>query len=263
MTKRKTKRNAAGWQARGGFKISRNPTVHIANDAVFLNADDRTARARVHRQPVLFAMPRDPRTIFASWNVDWQTVFEKALPADRQVHLRVIDGSGAIETAVTVEPMSEMHYLTMSGLHQSYRLELGYFQPLSTWHSVVTSAQIEMSPQESVALSNLDLVTIPFHLTFQQLTNLLGTANDASTAKVISEYQKRLLTSDQPNETTASDTQILSALNLSAREIAAAERSYKNIDNQKLMRHARSGFRFAGTSQVRGFGAKDAEVKSP
>jgi hypothetical protein len=56
------------------------------------------------------------------------------MPADRQVHLRLIGEDGVIETRVAVEPMSAMHYLTVSGLHDSCRVEIGYFQPFDTWH---------------------------------------------------------------------------------------------------------------------------------
>src|SRR5881394_2630170 len=113
------------------------------------DAGDRMGLTRVHGQPFLFAIARDARTIFASWNIDWRSVFENAMPADRQVHLRVI-GDGIKETRVAVEPMSAMQYLTISSLHDSYRVEIGYFQPFDTWHSVAMSQEVEIPPQESV-----------------------------------------------------------------------------------------------------------------
>src|SRR5215472_3186833 len=120
MTKRKTKRNAGRSQTHDGFKICKSPVVHVADNAPLRDAHDRIDATRVDRQPVLFAIARDPRTIFTSWNIDWRSVFEKTVPADRHVHLRVIGGDGITETIVVVEPMSEMHYLTVSGLQDSY-----------------------------------------------------------------------------------------------------------------------------------------------
>jgi len=151
--------------------------------------------------------------------------------------------------------MSAMHYLTISGLHASYRVEIGYFQPSDTWHSVATSDEVEMPPQGSVELADVDLATIPFHLSFQQLANLFGAANGTSVARVVSEFQKRLLSSDKPNEATRSETQILHNLNLSLPEIAAAERDFRKIDLEKLVRRARAMVRFAATSPARGFQA--------
>jgi hypothetical protein len=254
MAKRKTKRNAGRSPARRGFKIRKNPMMHLAADAPLPDAGDRMGLTRVGGQPFLFAIARDARTIFASWNVDWRSVFEKAMPADRQVHLRVIGEDGVVETKVAVEPMSAMHYLTISGLHNSYRVEIGYFEPFGTWHSVATSDEVEMPPHGSAELTDVDLATVPFHLSFQQLANLFGAANDTSVARLVSEFQKRVLTSDKPNEATRFDTQILRSLNLSLPEIAAAERDFKKSDTEKLARRARAMLRFAATSPSREFG---------
>jgi hypothetical protein len=254
MAKRETKRNARRSQGRHGFKICKDPMVSLAEDGPLPDVHDRMGLARVHGRPFLFAIARDARTIFASWNIDWRSVFEKAMPADRQVHLRVIGEDGVIETRVAVEPMSAMHYLTIAGLQASYRVEIGYFQPFDTWHSVVTSGDVEMPPQGSVELADVDLATIPFHLSFQQLANLFGATNDTSVARVVSEFQKRVLSS-KPNEATRFDTQTLRNLNLSLPEMAAAERDFRKIDPQKLARSARGMFRFAATSPARGFEA--------
>jgi hypothetical protein len=214
--------------------------VHLAEDAPLPDVYDRMGPTRMCGQASLFAIARDALTIFTSWNINWRSVFEKTMPADRQVHLRVIGGKGVIETTVAVEPMSAMHYVAISGLHNSYRVEIGYVQPFDTWHSIATSGEVEIPPQGSVALADVDLATIPFHLSFQQLANFFGAANDTSVARVVSEFQKRVLSSAQPNETTTSDTRILGSLNLSLPEITAAERDFKKIDTEKLARRARA-----------------------
>ena len=229
--------------------------VHLAEGEPRPDVPECMGLTRVCGQPFLFAIARDAHTIFATWNIDWRSVFGQAMPADRQVHLQVIGGDGVIETRVTVEPMSAMHYLTISGLYDSYHIEIGYFQPLDTWHPVATSDEVEMPPQRSVEPADVDLATIPFHLSFQQLSNLFGAPNDASVAKVVSEFQKRVLNSDKPNEVTRSDAQILRNLNLSLAEMAVADRDFKKIDTEKLARRARAMFRFAATSPVRGFEA--------
>jgi Domain of unknown function (DUF4912) len=255
MTKRKTKGNAARSHAGRTFKICKDPIVHLAEDGPLPDAGDRTGLTHVHGQPLLFAIARDARTIFASWNIDWRSVFEKAMPADRQVHVRVIGADGLIESTVAVEPMSAMHYLTISGLHHLYRVEIGYFQPFDSWHSVATSHQIEMPPQGSDELADVDLATIPFHLSFQQLANVFGATDDASIARVVSEFQKRVLSGEKPNEVTPFDTQILRNLNLSVHDIAAAKRDFRKIDIEKLARRAHAMFRLGATGPMREFQA--------
>ena len=228
--------------------------VHLAEDRPLPDAGDRMGLARVHGQPFLLAIARDARTIFTSWSIDWRSLFGKAMPADRQVHLRVIGGDGVVETRIAVEPMSAMHYLTLSALHGSYRVEIGYFQPFDIWHSVATSDEVEMPPYRSSELSDADLATIPFHLSFQQLANLFGAANGTSVARVVSEFQKRVL-NGKPNETTQFDTEILRNLNLSLPEIAASERDFRKIEPEKFARRARGMLRFAATSPAHGFEA--------
>jgi hypothetical protein len=212
--------------------------VHLAEDPSSPDVHDVVAPTRLYGQPFLFAIARDPRTIFVNWNIDWRSAFEKAMPADRQVHLRVIAGEDSVETTVSVEPMSAMHYVTISGLHNSYHVEIGYFQPFDTWHSVATSGEVEMPRQGTVNLADAELATIPFHLSFQQLADIFGTTSDTSVARLVSECQKRVLSSDNRNETARSDTQVLRRLNLSLSEMADAQRDFKNIDTGKLIRRA-------------------------
>lgn len=252
MTKRKTKRNAGRSQARHGFKVCENPTVPLAGDRLLPDVN-RIGVTHAHGQPFLFAIARDARTIFASWNIDWRAVFQKEMPADRQVHLRIIGGDSILETTVVVEPMGAMHYVKTSGLHNAYRVEIGYFQPFDTWNSVATSVDVEMPSQGSVELANVDLATIPFHISFQQLANLFGAANDTSIARVVSEFQKRLLNNGEPRAPTRLERRILSSLNLSLDEIAAAERDFRRIDSEKLAPRGRAMFQVAATSPVRGF----------
>jgi len=229
MAKRKTKRNAGRSLAYRRFKIRQGPTVHATKQTSLPDVNDRVTPTRMCGQPSLFAIARDPRTIFASWNINWRAVFEEAMPADRQVHLRVINREGVIEDRVAVEPMSAMHYVTISGLHNSYRVEIGYFLPFDTWHSVATSGEVD-----------IDLATVPFHLSFQQIADLFGENNNTSVATLVSDFQKRVLSCDSPNETTASDRQILSSMNLSLPGIASAYRDFRKIDTEKLTRRARA-----------------------
>ncbi len=209
--------------------------------------------ARVYGRPILFAVARDERTIFVGWNIDWSSVFQKSMPADRQVYLRVIGSDGSERKRVAVEPMLATHYLTTSGLHDPYRVEIGYYQPAHTWHSVAISDEVKTAPQTSLEIAEVDVATIPFHLRFQQLVNLFGAAKETPLAKVVSRFQNGALTSRWPNELPAAATRILRKLSLSLPEIAAARRDFERSDTAKLARRRRALLQFAGTSSSRGF----------
>ena len=38
----------------------------------------------------LFAIARDPHTVFVYWDIDWASVFGATPPVDRKLHLRVL-----------------------------------------------------------------------------------------------------------------------------------------------------------------------------
>src|SRR5258707_13114289 len=138
MAKRKTKRNAGRLEARRGFKIRKDPMVGLREGGPRPDVPDCVGLTRAHGQPVLFAVARDARTIFASWNIDWPSLFEKVLPVDRQVHLRLYGADGLQEKSVAVEPMAMMYYLAISGLHTSYGVEVPDYQPADRLPSAST-----------------------------------------------------------------------------------------------------------------------------
>jgi hypothetical protein len=253
MAERKTKRNTRTSKAREVFQVSRKPVVHLAADARLKDAGYSPGVPRVYDPPILFAIARDSRTIFTSWNIDWVSVFEKAIPVDRQVHLRVYRADGLEEKSVAVEPMAGMHYVTRSEPHGSYRVEIGYYQPADVWHSVATSKEVVMPPSGITGTRDVDLVTIPFHLSFQQLLDFFGPANDTELAAVISQFQKRALSSEEQT-LSGGHKKILRKLHGSVSELAAEWRAYNDIDDEKLARRTRALLGFGSSSLFRGFG---------
>src|SRR4029077_19927200 len=123
-------------------------------------------------------------------------VFGNGKPADRQVHLRV-HYHDAQESSIAVEPMSGNHYLNVSRPGGMYRVEIGYYQPEETWESVATSDEVTM-PVEGVAESlDVDLATIPFHLSFQRLIDLVRAQNGNALAEIISRLQRRAVSQQE------------------------------------------------------------------
>jgi hypothetical protein len=71
-----------------GFRVSSEAVIcpDIEQEKEF---GEGVGLPRVHGAPMLFAVARDPRTIFTYWSIDWPAVFAKTVPVDRQAHLRV------------------------------------------------------------------------------------------------------------------------------------------------------------------------------
>lgn len=119
----------------------------------------------------LFAIARDPKTIFAYWDIDWATIFGDTLPADRKVHLRVLWHEGIEESTAAVEPLAGSYLLSVLHARSSYRVEIGYYAPENVWNSVATSAAVITPPDEVAADGPVDVATIPFHLSFQRIVD--------------------------------------------------------------------------------------------
>src|SRR5437764_6350082 len=188
MAERKTKRNARTPMMLDGFRITRKPVVRPVGDCRLVETDN-VELPRVVGRPILFAIARDPRTLFVSWHIDWPSVFEKTMPVDRQVHLRLVGAEGVEEQRVTVEPMAATHFITMSGSHKPYRVEIGYYEPADFWNSVAISDEAMMPRNEIAQTADVDHAAIPFHMSFQQLTDLFGSGNNTAVGALISRFE--------------------------------------------------------------------------
>src|SRR6059058_1806545 len=242
---------------RTGYRISDGPVVRLARSDPRLPNDlpEVVELPRVYGAPLLFAIARDPRTLFAYWNVDWSSVFENTAPVDRQVHLRVYRSDGGEETSTAVEPMVGNSYLTVSEPRESYRVEIGYYHPAAVWNSVATSDDVKMPPERAAENVDVDVATIPFHLSFQRLIDLFRVSNTDALSEIISRLQKRAVTDEDRALLTPEEWEILRAMNLSIDEMGAARRAFLDRESgAALRRRAEALLGFGASSSSRGFG---------
>jgi len=240
-----------------GFRISGGTVIRLAEDeqsSVVGDFGDVVELPRVHGAPILFAIARDPRTIFTYWNIDWPTIFAKAAPPDRQVHLRVRGPGGVEETSAAVEPMAGDCYLAVSKPRGTYRIEIGYYQPADVWHCVATSGQVTMPPDSVAENADVDLATIPFHLSFQRLIDLFRASNRDALTEIISRLQRRAVSDEERDLLSAEEWEVLRAMNLSIDEIESARRAFLTRANKALVRKRTEAILgFGATSPSRGF----------
>jgi len=257
MTREKNKNNDAPQSdAQSGFRISAGPVVRLVSGGERrFELDDVVELPLVYGPPMLFAIARDPRTIFTYWNIDWPSIFAKTAPIDRQVHLRVRRSDGVEETSAAAEPMAGNCYLTISQPRGAYRVEIGYYRPEGVWNAVATSDEVSMPPQSVAQSVDVDLATIPFHLSFQRLIDLFRASNSGALTEIISRLQKRAVTDEDRARLTAEEWEILRAMNLSLNEVDAARRAFmERATNEALRKRAEAVLGFGSTSPARGFG---------
>jgi hypothetical protein len=242
---------------RTGYRISNGPVVRLARSDPKLPNDlpEVVELPRVYGAPLLFAIARDPHTLFAYWNVDWSSIFEKTAPVDRQVHLRVYRSDGSEDPAVAVEPMVGNSYLTVSEPRESYRVEIGYYHPAEVWNLVATSDEVKMPPEQVAEKADVDVVTIPFHLSFQRLIDLVRASNTDALGEIVTRLQKRAVSEEDRALLAPEEWEVLRAMNLSIDEIGAARRDFLARGNgTALRRRAQELLGFGASSPSGGFG---------
>ncbi|MGH8100048.1 MAG: DUF4912 domain-containing protein [Chthoniobacterales bacterium] len=209
---------------------------------------------RVYESPWLFAIARDPETIFAYWNVDWPEMFSADVPEDRQVHARILRPNGSEETAAAAEPMAANIYITVSPTGGPYRMELGYYGAGNVWKSVAMSDEIEMPSGSISETADVDLATIPFHLSFQRLNDLFRLTNREALATAIGRLQRRIASGHDPAPLSDEEEEILSEMNLTLDELRSAWRNFALAEESVASRkRAAAVLGLGGSSAARPF----------
>lgn len=238
-----------------GFRVSSEAVVCPDNEQE-KEFGEGVGLPRVHGAPILFAIARDPRTIFTYWSIDWPAVFAKTVPVDRQAHLRVYRADRVEEESVAVEPMSGNCSIAVSRPDGAYHVEIGYYQPADVWNSIATSKEVTMPRDSFAGYGDVDLATIPFHLSFQRLLDLFGASKGDALAEVISRLQKRAVTDDERNLLTPEEWETVRAMNMSLEEIQRARATFNASANATaLRRRAEEILGFGSSSPAPGFGA--------
>ena len=232
-----------------GFRISGGPVV--SNQTGGPVASDYYQLPTTYGAPILFAIPRDPRTIFTYWNIDWPKAFARRAPADRQVYLRLKRTDGSDEVEEPVEPMLGTHFLSVAQPKGAYHVELGFYDPPTVWNSIASSDMVTMPADTSSANSEIDVATVPFHLSFQRMIDLFRADNGNAIASILSQLQDRASGSELSSE----EREILHAMDLSLSELESARRDFEAGELDELLRkRAEAILGFGGTSPSGGLG---------
>jgi len=238
---------------RPGFRISGGPVV----------SDTRPAAAPPeygllpsnYGAPILFAIPRDPQTIFTYWNIDWSDTFARNAPADRRVYLRLKRQDGSDEIEESIEPMLGTHFLLVSQPKGTYQVELGFYDPSDTWNSVALSEPVTMPASVSSDNAEVDLATVPFHLSFQRMIDLFRAGNGNPLATLISQLQDKAGSAGDESALTAEEHEILRAMDVSIDDLEEARRSFSDRSvEDSLRKRAEAVLGFGGTSPAGGPG---------
>src|SRR5438552_13693094 len=127
--------------------------------------------------------------------------------------------------------------------------------PEPTDKETATSNDVKMPPERAAENVDVDVATIPFHLSFQRLIDLFRVSNTDALSEIISRLQKRAVTDEDRALLTPEEWEILRAMNLSIDEMGAGRRAFLDRESgAALRRRAEPLPGFAASSSSRGFG---------
>jgi hypothetical protein len=230
------------------FRISSSPVVapkeHRDRDTEVV-AD----LPRSYGRSIVFAMARDPETLFVYWDINWPQAFAAAAPANRKVYLRLQDDKGAEINLIGVEPMSKNCEVNVEP-GGSYHVEIGYFDQTQTWRSVGASEVAQTPTDKMGALSPGDFALVPFHITFQRLTELFRATriDEGSLVQSLTHLQEKSLHPEEYGSLAPEELEVYRAMKASA-----SERTYlprMQLDRAGEMRLQKK------LERVLGFGAR-------
>jgi hypothetical protein len=202
---------------------------------------------------LLFAIPRDPRTLFTYWNVDWADLFSEKEPMDRQVYLRIKAGDGTDESEAAIEPMLGSYYAEVLQPGGEYQAELGYYDGGGNWVAIATSETVEMPPENVSENVELDLATVPFHLSFQKLVDLFRISNGNALSAILARLQARALTDAEREMFSPQEWEVFRAMDVSVDQMKAAHGQFGQ-ESSALRKKAEAVLGFGATSPSGGFG---------
>jgi hypothetical protein len=126
-------------------------------------------------EEMLFLVARDPRWLFLYWDFDWSKY-----PPRLHRHgaaaffLRISDADGAEESMVEINPEARNWYVPVSRPDTTYVAQLGYLGTDGKWQEIATSAPATTPPDTLGNDGDALFATIPQHLAFERLLNLVA-----------------------------------------------------------------------------------------
>ena len=242
----------------GEDRDERSPGAGFAISAAPLIASEPTpeisAVPEAKGTPTLCLMARDPHTLFAYWDIDWASAFGDEQPRERTVHLRVLKQDGA-EQRLDVEPMAGSCYISVETADAAYSAEIGFYGAGQTWNAVATSELISTPPDQFADGSESDFATVPFHLSFQRMIDMLRSSRSDETPLIakLAELRERA-GNGEAAQLTAPERELASAIehaDASEPQPAVSKTATRDLWNRQRLERLLG---FGATSPTGGFG---------
>jgi hypothetical protein len=118
----------------------------------------------------MFAIARDPHWLYAYWDFDYSK-----FPAMRKLFLDV-DCNGNHEAEVEINEIARNWYIPVQSADAEYAVTFGYRDEKGVWTSVGKAGPTRTPPESISANWETQFATVPFHLSFNFLLDVMASA---------------------------------------------------------------------------------------
>ena len=115
----------------------------------------------------VYLVAYDPRQLFAYWDLDW------AAAGGGAYALHVCRADGQVEAQVSISSDEAGRYLAAQQPGGTYYVELGRYGRDGSWQPLAFSGRVTMPPAGLSGETEPKFATLPFHLSFQRLLELI------------------------------------------------------------------------------------------
>ena len=118
----------------------------------------------------VYLVAYDPRQLFVYWDIDWKN----APPTPYTLHICRADGP--LEKRLDIFSSDAGRYVEVARPGGTYFVELGHHGRDGRWWPVASSGRVTMPPPGLSGDLDPQFATLPFHLSFQRLYELINDA---------------------------------------------------------------------------------------
>jgi hypothetical protein len=118
----------------------------------------------------MYVVARDPHWLFTYWDLDYSK-----FPTPRQLLLQVFR-EDVLEKTIEINEIARNWYLPVESANASYRVVFGFRDIQGNWHSVGEAGPTQTPPEAISTQWDTLFATVPFHLTFNLLVDVVEAA---------------------------------------------------------------------------------------
>ncbi len=118
----------------------------------------------------MYVVARDPHWLFTYWDFDYSK-----FPTPRQLLLQIFR-EDVLEKTIEINEIARNWYLPVESANASYRVVFGFRDIQGNWHSVGEAGPTQTPPEAISTQWETLFATVPFHLTFNLLVDVVEAA---------------------------------------------------------------------------------------